>query len=711
MKLRIFTILLLIIGAFPVYSQKKNIDSLKINKLKEVVITGQYDKQSLDKSVFEVKVISRKTIDQLAANNLADVLNQSLNINIMPNPSTGKSGVELFGLDSQYFKILVDGIPLINDEGLGNNTDLTQINLDDIEQVEIVEGAMGVQYGSNAVSGIINIITKKSSDYKWQITPYLQEETIGDEYGWFDRGRHIQSLRIGHNFNDKFYANATYTRNNFAGLFGHREGRNHQLNDGRRGHEWSPKLQNNAKSLFRYHTNEFTAFYRFEYFDELTKRYNPEVRTNLNPATQTTNPTSSDEEFYSERFYHHISLNGKVFEKANYQASFSYQEQNRNVENYTYRIKTKEELNNQHFEYESRRGLYSRGSLNNMYKNNWFSSQLGYEVSNINGYSSFLAGDYNADNIERRLESYDVFTSAEFEISDKFSLRPGFRAMFSSKFDTQGSYTLSTVYRLDNGYSLRANLGSSPRNPNYDELFTYFVDVNHDVQGNPEINPERGNSAFLHLKKTFWFDDYNWKMNSKLSGWFLSVEDRIELSIVNQSPLAYKYLNIDSFKNWGLSYTSNISIKNLNLGAGISFSGESKELNSQTDYNDDYLYGFQLNGNLSYSIPKWNAIFSVFVKHNGPEYQFFQNQNEEGETVFIRGKRDAYSWLDVTAKRRFLNQNLEVTLGARNILDVTNITTIGGGGGDGVHSDSPGNSVLLGYGRSYFLKLLYNLNF
>ncbi|MDT0678746.1 TonB-dependent receptor plug domain-containing protein [Autumnicola musiva] len=693
-----------------IVSAQQTKDSLSINKLEEVVVTGQYDKQSVDKSVFEVKVITRKTIDQLAANNLSDVLNQSLNINIIPNPSTGKSGVELFGLDSQYFKILLDGIPLINDEGLGNNTDLTQINLDDIEQVEIVEGAMGVQYGSNAVSGIINIITKKESDYKWQITPYIQEETIGNEYGLFDKGRHIQSMRIGHNFSDKFYANATYTRNDFAGLFGEREGRNYQLNDGKRGYQWLPKLQNNAKTLFRYHNDGFTAFYRFEYFDEHTKKYNPEVRTNLNSSTQTTNPTASDEEFFSERFYHHLSLSGRVFKNANYQASFSYQQQKRNVETYIYQIKTREELNKQNFEYESRQGLYSRGTLNNLFKKDRFSSQLGYELSNINGYSSSLAGDYNSDNIERRLESYELFTSAEFEISKKFSFRPGYRIMFSSKFEPQGSYTLSSVYRFGNGYSLRANLGSAPRNPNYDELYTYFVDVNHDVQGNPDVNPERGNSAFLHLKKTFWFDDYNLKMNNKFSGWFLSVDDRIELSIVNQSPLAYKYLNIDSFKNWGLSYTSNISMKNFSLGAGISFSGERKELLSQTDYNDDYLYGLQLNGNLSYSIPKWNSIFSVFFKHNGPEYQFIQSQNEDGDVVFIKGKRGAYSWMDATLKKTFLERSLEVSLGARNILDVTNVTNTNASG-DGVHSISPDNSVLLGYGRSYFLKLLYNLNF
>ena len=142
----------------------QQLDSLVANKLEEVVITGQINPQSISNSIVEVKVITREDIERQAGNTLADVLNTSLNISISPNTSTGKSGVSLFGLDSQYFKVLIDNIPIINEEGLGNNTDLTLINLDDIKRIEIVEGAMGVQYGSNAVSGIINIITKKFTE-------------------------------------------------------------------------------------------------------------------------------------------------------------------------------------------------------------------------------------------------------------------------------------------------------------------------------------------------------------------------------------------------------------------------------------------------------------------------------------------------------------------------------------------------------------------
>ncbi len=693
-----------ILSTVSIFAQEK--DSLLINELDEVVVTGQINKKSVDKSVFEVKVIPQETIKLLAGNTLADVLNQSLNINIQPNPSSGKSSVQLFGLDGQYFKILVDNIPLINDEGLGNNTDLTQINLDDIEQIEIVEGSMGVQYGSNAVSGVINIITKKKSDHKWEITPYLQEETIGKEYALFEKGRHIQSINVGHQLSKKWYLNMGLTRNDFTGHLNDKKGQYHLLNDGKRGFEWLPKQQYSGKALLRYSDENFQAFYRFEYFDELIERYDSIVRENYNSSTQTTNPTATDEIFTSTRLYHHLNATGKLFSKINYDISTSHQQQTRNIEQYNYRIKNREKFDVDKQEYESRKGLYSRGTFTNFFNTKSFDFQLGYELSNINGHASNLAGSFDGNPIERRLEAYDVFTSAEITLGSKFSFKPGSRILFSSQFDTQASYSLSTRYVFENGYQLRAVVGTSPRNPNYDELFTYFVDVNHDLRGNSSLKPEHGFSTFLHLKKSFWLKDDRSKIENKLSGWFLNVNHRIESIVVNQSPLAYQYNNIDAYKTWGLSLSNALSCQNLQLSLGLSFSGQSKILKSEENYNDDYLYAIQANSNLTYSFPKLGTTISMFYKYNGPQYQFVLD-NTQSETTFMRTKQQGYGWMDSSIKKASLNEKLHVTIGARNLLNVTRINTQNSGEG-GTHS-SPGNGLLLGYGRSFFLKLLYNL--
>ena len=699
------------IGVLSLSAQDK--DSLdfrfdKVNGLEEVVVTGQINPQSVNKSVFEVKVINRETIDRLAANNLADILNQQLNINIIPNASTGKSGVQLFGLDAQYFKILVDNIPLISDEGFGNNADLTQINLDDIERIEIVEGSMGVQYGANAVSGIINIITKKDAQSEWEITPYIQEESVGDEYNFSDEGRHIQSVKIAHNIDNNWFAQISATRNDFKGRFGEKQGQNHQQNDSLRGYEWLPKLQSNYKAMIRFNGEHTSAFYKLEWFDETVNRFSESVFTNYNPSTQTTNPTTNDEIFKSRRLFHHFNLNTKIFKKSNLNVSASFQEQKRDVEEFTYRIKTGKKENIRKNEFESRQAVFSRGNLSNFLNYEKFDLQVGYELNLIDGFSSPMSNPLQSEPVDRTLNNYDVFATSKYQFSDQFSIRPGVRALFSNQFDPLMAVSLSSKYLFNNGIEARAVVGSSPRTPSYDELFTYFVNINHDVRGNENLKPEQGFSSFLHFKKTFWSEDYKLKIKPKLSFWYLDVSDRIELTIVNPSPLAYQFSNIDKFQSIGTSLTTNLEYNNFSGNIGLSLTGISKVLDSQENSNDDFLYGLQANSSLSYRIPKLDITSSIFFKYNGPQYQFVQQQDEAGETVLSRGKQDGFALMDASFRKRLIDNKLDLTFGIRNVLDIDRVNTTAVEGG--AHNGPP-SSLLLAYGRSYFIKLLYQFKF
>ena len=65
--------------------------------------------------------------------------------------------------------------------------------------------------------------------------------------------------------------------------------------------------------------------------------------------------------------------------------------------------------------------------------------------------------------------------------------------------------------------------------------------------------------------------------------------------------------------------------------------------------------------------------------------------------------------MDASVKKSFFNNKLQATIGGRNLLDVTSVA-INGANTTGTHSTN-NSSLLLGYGRSYYLKLLYNLNF
>lgn len=709
---KIFTFYFLFFLSGFIFSQQKLVkkkDTLGVEALEEVVVTGQHNPQSVNKSVFEVKLISRKEIEARAVNNLSDLLNQSLNINITPNTTTGKSGVSLFGLDEQYFKILIDNIPVINEEGVGNNVDLTLINLDDVEQIEIVEGAMGVQYGANAVSGVINIITKKSSQYKTKINAFLQEETVGDEYEWFDKGRHIQSFKASHNFTNEIFGTVSYLRNDFGGFWDDRQGEIYDKNDGLRGHLWLPKEQHNVKTLLNYSNDKIRLFYKFDFFNERIDSYNNTVNLNENSATETSNPFALDEVYKNNRFIHHLNASGHLTAVAAYNISASYQEQTKDLETYTYFIRKDEKTNIQKGEYLSRNAFLSRGTFSNLIYTNKFNFQAGYDLTLENGFGSPLAITIDPDEniIKQRLNNYDVFASSEITLSDRFSLRPGARVSFTNLFDNQYVLSLSSKYIFKNNLQLRTIIGSANRTPNYDELYSYFVDVNHNVQGNPNLNPEKGVSAFIHLKKKYALGNKVTRIQNKLSASYINLKDRIELIIVEQNPLAYQYNNIDSYKSFGIFSENVLEHNHFRFQLGASFLGISKILDSSTNSKDDYLFNFQLNSNINYTLPKWKTSFALYFKHVGEEQQFVEKTNDEGEQEFVRGVTDAFSWFDITVKKSFLNKTFEASLGIRNLLDVTSVNTSAFSGG--AH-DGPPTSMLLGYGRSYFLKLAYNLN-
>lgn len=710
-----YFILLSCLSGLQVFSQTN--DSINKNELIELdqtVISGQYNNQSVKKSIYEVKVITREIIDRQAGNTLADVLNQTLNMNIIPNSSTGKSTVRMFGLDGQYFKILVDNIPLVNDEGLGNNTDLTQINLDDIQQVEIVEGAMGVEYGANSIAGVINIITKKGGKNLYDISAVVQEETVNNEYNWKNKGKHIQSLKIGHKFSDKIYGNLSFSRNDFQGFFNDKQGKNYAFSDKLRGYDWIPKLQNSAKALVQYKDENFRLFYKFEYFNEETKYYNPEVKLNHQPQTDTDNPTSDDRRYTTDRIYNHLNASGRFKNAINYDISLSYQEQKRKLKSYTYEILTGNENDIKKYDYESRKVYYSKGMFSNFInKNDYFDFQFGYEIDQTKGYASPISMEYNADPnkpVERRIGTYDIFASSEISLNDKISFRPGARIMFSEQFNTQYVMSFSAKYSFAKNWELRGILGTSPRLPNYDEMYSYMVDVNHDIRGNENLNPEKGISGFLHLKNSLNINSIT-SFEQKLSIWKIDLKDKIELVPIAGDGLRYLYENIDNYKVQGITYLNQYSFGNFFAGIGATITGIKQSID-QTNVvekeDNKYFYTVQANASISYKFSKSNTIVSAFYKYNGEEQRYVLKTNPDNtkEQFLEKGKQQGFSWLDASVRQSFFKNKFDITLGARNLFDVKNLRNTTSS--DGAHT-AAATSIMYGYGRSYFVKLSFNL--
>ncbi|RZK48439.1 MAG: TonB-dependent receptor [Pedobacter sp.] len=137
----------------------------KAQNLNEVVIAATKSDQKKNQSGKVITVIDKALLELNQGKNLAELLNHQAGITVVGSGSNlGKEkGVFLRGAAGSYTIILIDGIIANDPSGVGGAFDLRLFNIDQIERIEIIKGGQSVLYGSEAVAGVINIITKKSA--------------------------------------------------------------------------------------------------------------------------------------------------------------------------------------------------------------------------------------------------------------------------------------------------------------------------------------------------------------------------------------------------------------------------------------------------------------------------------------------------------------------------------------------------------------------
>jgi outer membrane receptor for ferrienterochelin and colicins len=125
----------------------------------EVVITGTQTEKDIRDSPIPVTVITEAQIKQMGSMRLSEVLQEQTGLAIINDHGTG---IQLQGFNPEYTMIMVDGSPLIG--RTAGTFDLTRITVGNIKQIEIVKGPSSSLYGSEALAGVINIITQNPTE-------------------------------------------------------------------------------------------------------------------------------------------------------------------------------------------------------------------------------------------------------------------------------------------------------------------------------------------------------------------------------------------------------------------------------------------------------------------------------------------------------------------------------------------------------------------
>ena len=154
----------LVMAAIIISSQLHAQDSAIVKQLDEVIVTANRVEQKQSSTGKMVTVINQETLQRNAGKTLAEIINYQAGIFI--NGANNNAGtnpdVYLRGAGTGNTLILIDGIPVGDPSNINNTFDLNMISLGQVERVEILKGAQSTLWGSDAVAGVINIITKKA---------------------------------------------------------------------------------------------------------------------------------------------------------------------------------------------------------------------------------------------------------------------------------------------------------------------------------------------------------------------------------------------------------------------------------------------------------------------------------------------------------------------------------------------------------------------
>ena len=177
----LFFALALTILRFNVYSQeeleKEKVSTSSIQH--EVIVTATRLETPAKEIASSVTVITREKLEQSKKATVIEALQEVLGVSIIQNgPPGAAASVFLRGANSEHTLILMDGVELNDPISPSRSFDLAHLTLDNVERIEILRGPQSTLYGSDALGGVVNIITKKG-----QGKPKFSLSSVAGSYG------------------------------------------------------------------------------------------------------------------------------------------------------------------------------------------------------------------------------------------------------------------------------------------------------------------------------------------------------------------------------------------------------------------------------------------------------------------------------------------------------------------------------------------------
>ena len=441
--------------------------------LNPVVVTGSGHHQRLKSTATPVRVLSSQEISEQGITTFDGALTR-----MMPQASMAPNSMGTFlrlnGLGNKYILILINGQKLSGD--ISNNVDLNRINMARVKRIEVLDGAASSLYGSDAIAGVINIITDQPTQHMVSVTSdtrvsghgVLTEAVSLDIYkngfGSYTSFSHDQADSYQNNNQEYFKGSDTETQQTIAPLFtGYRS--------------------NIIGQKFTYSPNQHLALNAgLDYSYKITDR----------PNTQKDIVGGTDYEMRYKGFRWNVGGIYKFTAKNSLQADFVVDRFRYGKE---YDVETK---TNQVGDYvQSKKQRMMEGQLKailGLTKNSTTIFGANWRQENLAASSG---------NIDQHVYSLAAYAQHEMKFLKDFTATLGLRLTHHETFNQHLTPKATLMYAPGN-FRFRATYSAGFRAPGLDELYYHYFSVNRGKAqisfGNKDLKPEKSNYFSLNAE-------------------------------------------------------------------------------------------------------------------------------------------------------------------------------------------------------------------
>jgi vitamin B12 transporter len=568
-------------------------------EIKEIVVTATRSAQEIATTSKSVTVITAEDIEKGAYTSVSEILSQQEGIYIVGNGQNPGMLQSVFtrGASGNHTVIMIDGIRITDPSGVSNALDLSELSLANIAKIEIVRGSHSTLYGSSAIGGAINIITKKNKPDGFHAGIELTGGNFGEGTSDFSENVHMNySMKSG------LYFNASLYNSNVNGLDATLDTTTVPQAFNIRDKDGFSKLDLQGKVGYRAAGWDIWAGYKMQ-----------------SQTSDIDDGAYNDDDNYTVEFDRSLisyGISREFSKKLSLTANGGFSNVERLAINDSSLIDNNGNTDQNYFE-----GKYTGTMSTNDLQLNYNGDKLGLVVGGgmyaetMNNKIYTYAGAWNFesetdyDSLDMEASMFYGFAQLELKggiISDKcndFSLTLGTRFNSHSEYSSNTTYQIIPSYKVGEGSLI---YGSYATGFNAPSLYRLYQPSSHYLsgitRGNPNLNPETSTSLELGLKQKI-----NDKIFFTISVFKTEVNDNVEWvylwdSNIGIDTLGNDWLRDDSrgdtYINLGTQTNKGIEISVMSkLNDKLSVMANMSIVNGKTEFSPSDIDQVQTGGN------------------------------------------------------------------------------------------------------------------